>query len=121
MLLVCTEGWVALGHLLLHCHGVAAESVSGEGGLMIERHVVPLNGLCVLVLQQRDQVLDVGASQSERVYLRELPIGWVGGHKVPQLVECRVDCVHPLSFSAVGRYSLHLGVVASYGVLVVGV
>lgn len=59
-------------------------------------------------MQQGDQVLDVGASQTERVDLGELPIGGVSGHELPELVEGRVDGVHPLSLSAVGRYSLHL-------------
>ena len=60
----------------------------------------------VRVDEQRLQVLDVRAGQLERVDLGELPGGRVSGHQLTELVEGRVDRVHPPALSLVGRRPL---------------
>lgn len=74
------EGWRRweVGHLLLDGDRVAIEGV-GKGRLVVEcGHVLSLDAL--RIVQEGDQVLDVGASQTERVDLGELPIGGISGH-----------------------------------------
>ena len=90
------------GDFLLHSHWVSIEGV-GEG--LVVEYIISLDSLCVV--QQRYQILDVSAGQTKRIYLGELSVGGVGWNEFPQLVECRVDCVHPLSLSAIGCNSLH--------------
>ena len=92
-----------LCHLLLDGDRVPVEGV--WEGLVIQ-HIIALDAL--RVVQQRHQVLDVSAGETERVDLRELPIGRISWHELPELVEGRVDGVHTFSLPAVGRHSLHL-------------
>lgn len=73
------------------------------------------------VVQQGDQILDVGAGESECVDLGELSVGGISRHEFPQLVKSRIDCVHPFSLPAVGCYSLYFAVPTTRAFLVVAI
>lgn len=86
---------------------------------LVVQHVFTLDAL--RVVQQGNQVLDVGAGQAERVDLGKLPVRGISRHQLPELIESRVDGMHPLSFPAVGCDSLHFAMSVPGAVWVVAI
>ena len=90
-----------------HANGRCWRAIPGTAllhvGFVIELHVFSVLHCGSGIPDQCSQVIDVRASQPKRVDLGKLAVGWIGGYKLTQLVERRVDRVHPLSFSAVCR------------------
>lgn len=56
--------------------------------------------------QHVGQVRDVAGGQAQRLYLRELPVGGLGGNERAERCECRVHTVRPVPFPRVGRLPL---------------
>lgn len=57
---------------------------------------------------ERREVLNVRAGEAKCVDLGELAIGWVSGHELSELVECRVHSVHAFALAAVRLHALPL-------------
>ena len=116
-------GWgrVVLGHCVPSLRLYVDSGVDGRGAgggvaVRVINDVLPVRH-DVRVDEQRFEVLDVGAGQLEGVDLGELPGGRVGGHQLTELVEGRVDRVHPLALPLVGRRPLpHVLVRLSLGI-----